>query len=164
MARILVGLLVMLTLAACDGPIGSGSDGQRIYWIRDADTGTVQYRMLDSINALRAAAGATPVQLSSELNASSATHARDMSVQNRPWHFGSNGSSPIDRARQAGYPGAFLGEAISETYETELETLAAWMERSDTRDIILDRRARAIGFSWFQERSGKLWYVLDVGG
>ena len=159
----LIGFLVgMLVLTACDVPPG-GTGGQRIYKITRSDAATVQFRMLDSINALRAAVGAPPVAFSAELNAAAATHARDMSVQNRPWHFGSDGSSPIDRARRAGYDRPYLSEAISETFETELETLAAWMDRTDTRDVILDDRARFIGFSWFQEKSGKLWWVLTIG-
>ena len=55
-----------------------------------------------------------------------------MARQNRPWHFGSDGSSPLDRVKRAGYPGMMLGENISETYETELETLSAWMQVGDT--------------------------------
>jgi uncharacterized protein YkwD len=57
----------------------------------------------------------------------------------------------------------FLGETISETYETELDTLAAWMEQPETRAIILDPRARRIGFSWYQEDSGKIWWTLVTG-
>lgn len=157
----LVSLLLVL-LAACDAPL-TNDDAQRVYWVRQSDQATVQFRMLDSVNALRSAVGAQPLRLNSELTAAAATHARDMSVQNRPWHFGSDGSSPIDRAARAGYGGLYLGEAISETYETELETLAAWMELPQTRDVILDNRARNLGFSWFQERNGKLWWVLEVG-
>ena len=56
-----------------------------------------------------------------------------------------------------------LGENISETYETELETLSAWMEQPDTRDIILDRRATDMGFAWYQESNGKLWWTLILG-
>ncbi len=56
-----------------------------------------------------------------------------------------------------------LGELISETYETELETLGAWMEQEDTRRIILDSRARNLGFSWFQERNGKIWWTMIMG-
>ncbi len=63
-----------------------------------------------------------------------------MSVQNRPWHFGSDGSSPLDRVQRVGYTGKLVGELISETYETELETLSAWMEQPDTRAIIMDPR------------------------
>ncbi|MEO0569986.1 MAG: CAP domain-containing protein, partial [Pseudomonadota bacterium] len=59
--------------------------------------------MLDSVNSLREAAGHGPVELNSQLNAAAATHSRDMSLQNRPWHFGSDGSSPIDRVKRVGY-------------------------------------------------------------
>jgi uncharacterized protein YkwD len=61
------------------------------------------------------------------------------------------------------YTGTFLGEVISETYQTELETLSAWMAQPDTRDVILDPRAREIGFAWFQEESGKIWWTLLTG-
>jgi uncharacterized protein YkwD len=103
------------------------------------------------------------VELDSSLRAAAATHARDMSIQNRPWHFGSDGSSPIDRVNRVGYPGRLIGEAISETYESELETLAAWMETPDSRAVILDRRANQMGFAWYQEPNGKIWWTLVMG-
>ena len=55
-----------------------------------------------------------------------------------PWHFGSDGSSPILRVQRTGYPGKMLGENISETYENEVETLTAWMSVPDTRAVVLD--------------------------
>ncbi|MEQ3625562.1 MAG: CAP domain-containing protein [Celeribacter sp.] len=154
-----------LTLAAC-APAPSSYDtqgGTQVYRISAREAGEIPIRMLDSVNSLRQASGAAPLQLNSQLNASAATHSRDMSVQNRPWHFGSDGSSPLDRARRAGYSGKFLGENISETYETELETLAAWMQESATRDVILNPEARELGISWFQEESGKIWWTLVTG-
>ena len=102
--------------------------------------------------------------LDAQLNAAAATHSRDMSVQNRPWHFGSDGSSLIERVLRTGYPGRALGENISETFETELETLSAWMDLPDTRNVILDPDARNLGFAWFQETSGKIWWTLVTGG
>ncbi len=134
-----------------------------VYRIDPADTPEIQFRMLDSVNALRAAAGVPALRLNAELIAAAATHARDMAVQNRPWHFGSDGSSPIDRARRAGYRGRVLGEAISETYESELETITAWMARSDTRAVIVDASARDLGVAFFQEPSGKIWWTLVAG-
>jgi uncharacterized protein YkwD len=119
--------------------------------------------LLDSVNALRSSRGAPPVTLNAQLNAAAATHARDMSVQNRPWHFGSDGSSPLDRVRRVGYGGKLLGELISETYETELETLATWMETPDMRAVILDPAATDLGFAWFQEPNGKIWWTLVTG-
>ena len=156
MIRAIVAMMVLVvSLAACDAP-GTASSGQ-------FQGGKVTYRMLDSVNELRAAAGVAPVQLNAQLTAAAATHSRDMSVQNRPWHFGSDGSSPIDRVARTGYPGEMLGETISETFETELETLAAWMQQKDTRDIILDRRARNMGIAWYREANGKLWWTMVMG-
>ncbi len=172
MARILSLLTVIaLVISACaPAPNTSnrtGSDGKplpQVYKIRNGDTSKLQFRMLDSINALRSASSLGQVQLNGQLNAAAATHARDMSVQNRPWHFGSDGSSPIDRVARTGYPGIFLGELISETYETELETLAAWMEQPGTRSVIMQPSAQNMGFAWFQEKNGKIWWTLVMGG
>lgn len=155
---LLIGMCFGL-LAACTSTGGGSNNGYRI----GRDSSKVQFRMLDSVNALRSAAGVQQVQLNAQLNAAAATHARDMSVQNRPWHFGSDGSSPLDRAQRAGFYGQFLGEAISETYETELETLSAWMGEPGTRAVILDASATQMGFAWFQEASGKIWWTLEMG-
>mgnify|MGYP000554298702 CR=1 FL=1 len=151
-------------LAACTTPQAAlGPDGlplPQVYRIGPQDTDNIQFRMLDSLNSLRQAAGAQPVQLNAQLNAAAATHSRDMSVQNRPWHFGSDGSSPIDRLRRVGYNGKLTGETISETYETELETLGAWMREPDTRAVLLDTDATDMGIAWFQESNGKIWWTL----
>lgn len=169
MARVTALILVILgTLAACTtGDTGRiGPDGlplPQVYRITPQDADDIEFRMLDSLNALRQAAGKQPVQLNAQLNAAAATHSRDMAVQNRPWHFGSDGSSPLERLRRVGYTGALRGETISETYETELETLAAWMRESDTRDVLMDADANEIGFSWFQESNGKIWWTLVLG-
>ena len=160
----------VMALASCASEPAQprlGPDGKplpKLYRIRNQDEARIQYEMLDGVNALRQASGAQPVQLNAALNAAAATHSRDMSNQNRPWHFGSDGSSPIDRVRRVGYTGAMLGENISETYETELETLSAWMDQPDTRDVILDKRAMNMGFAWFQEQGGKIWWTLIMGG
>lgn len=171
MIRLFSLLLVMLVgLAACtetQAPQVIGADGRPLpqaYRIRDGETSKIQFGMLDSVNSLRSAAGAGPVQLEPRLNAAAATHSRDMSTQNRPWHFGSDGSSPIDRVRRAGYSGTMLGENISETYESEFETLGAWMEEPGTRQVILDRKAVNMGFAWYQEPSGKIWWTMIMGG
>lgn len=169
MLRILFTLALFAALTACAPPPPApaiGPDGRpipQVYRIDGSDRAEIQFRMLDGVNALREAGGIAAVSLSPELNAAAATHARDMSLQNRPWHFGSDGSSPLDRVRRVGYRGTFLGENISETYESELETLSAWMAEPETRDIIMDPRARDMGFAWYQESNGKIWWTLKLG-
>ncbi len=169
MARFFIlAFAALFALSACETPAPRlGPDGKplpKVYRITAANKGKIQYRMLDSINALRKDAAAPPLQLNADLIAAAATHSRDMSLQNRPWHFGSDGSSPLERVARTGYPGIFLGEDISETYETELETLSAWMDDTGTRDVLLDPNATDMGFSWFREPNGKIWWTLVTGG
>ncbi|EBA14166.1 CAP domain-containing protein [Roseobacter sp. CCS2] len=160
--------LAALGLSACGATTNRplGEDGLPLpsaYVIRPGEEAAIQFRMLDSVNALRQTAGAQPVELDARLNAAAATHSRDMAVQNRPWLFGSDGSSPLERARRVGFPGRLLGENISESFESELQTLAAWMAQPDTRAVILDPDARFMGFAWYQEEAAKLWWTLNMG-
>lgn len=156
-----------LALAACAPTAPTvGSDGRplpKVYKIKPGDTDAIQFRLLDSVNTLRGAQSLQPLTFDASLNAAAATHSRDMSVQNRPWHFGSDGSSPLVRVQRAGFTGRLVGELISETYETELETLSAWMAQPDTRAVIMDPSARFIGFSWYQEPAGKIWWTMVTG-
>ena len=154
-------------LAACSPTMGAGPklgpDGQplpQVYPTAAQGAGTIEFRMLDAVNALRQARGMGQVTLNAQLNAAAATHARDMSVQNRPWHFGSDGSSPLTRVQRVGYTGKLLGELISETYETENETLSAWMQDPNTRAVIMNPTATRMGLAWLQEPSGKIWWTM----
>lgn len=143
-----------------------GPDGKplpQVYPIAEQGPGVVEYRFLDSLNTLRQARGAGPVVLNAALAAAAATQARDMSVQNRPWHFGSDGSSPLLRVQRVGYTGTLLGELISETYESEMETLSVWMQSPDQRQVLLDPRMTEIGLAWYQESNGKIWWTLVTG-
>jgi len=166
-ASVVSVLFGAILLAGCGAPTtsttaGGGQGG--VYRLSNANQGSVQIRMLDGVNALRQARGLGPVKLDSYLNAAAETHARDMSVQNRPWHFSSDGSSPVERAQRAGYSRTLLGENISETYETELETLSAWMQNPTTEATIMNPVAEHMGFAYFQERNGKIWWTMLMGG
>ena len=160
---------ILIALQACTPAVPTSSsprlaaDGKplpKLYRIPANGKNKIPYEVLDAVNSLRSASGAAAIQLDSRLTAAAATHSQDMARQNRPWHFGSDGSSPIDRVRRVGYSGALIGENISETYESELETLSAWMEQDDTRRVILDRRATDMGFAWHQESNGNIWWTM----
>jgi uncharacterized protein YkwD len=153
-----------LALSACAaGGTGGGTAGGRAYVISPQDSAEIQFKTLDSVNSLRQARGLVPMTLNAQLNAAAATHARDMAVQNRPWHFGSDGSSPLTRVQRVGYTGRFLGEAISESNDTELETLSAWMAEPATRQVVMDPAANEMGLAWYQEPTGKIWWTLVTG-
>ncbi|WP_045393399.1 CAP domain-containing protein [Falsirhodobacter sp. alg1] len=168
MRHIILALCSAAALAACSSSpnVQYGPDGQalaRVYRIDPSQEAEITYRMLDSINSVRQSRGMSALQLNSSLTAAAATHSRDMSVQNRPWHFGSDGSSPLVRVNRAGYTGTLLGEDISETYQTEIQTLADWMGQVGTRDVLTNPQATDLGFAWFQEPAGKIWWTILVG-
>lgn len=156
-----------LALAACEPSAPQlGPDGRplpQLYRIDARSAETIPQRVLESVNSLRAARGTAPMVLNAQLAAAAVAHAQDMAQQNRAWHWGSDGSSPYDRAQRAGFMGKVLGENISETYETEMETLSAWMALPDTRDVLLNPASTQMGFGWYQEPSGKIWWVLLSG-
>ena len=168
-----ITLASLLALTAC-GPWAFrsnapqvGPDGQAApvaYTISAAESQQIPIRVLGQINQLRANIGQGPLTLSPQLSQAAVAHSRDMAAQNRAWHWGSDGSSPTDRAQRMGYYGGVLGENISESYENDVQTLSAWMQARETRDVVMDPAARDLGFGWYQEPSKKVWWTLITGG
>ncbi|MCY4301683.1 MAG: CAP domain-containing protein [Aestuariivita sp.] len=140
-----------------------GNPLPHIYRISANDVHKIRFRMLDSINVLRQARGSHLLVIDEHLTAAAATHSRDISSQNRAWHFGSDGSSPFIRVARAKFTGTLLGELIAETYEAELHVLAVWLTDKESRAILLDNQATRMGFAWHQERNGKIWWTLITG-
>lgn len=163
-----IAAMAVIALAACQPrslpPVGAGGGlapaGNQI---GAAEQQEIPLRVLQQINTLRANIAVGPLTLNPQLSAAALAHSRDMSAQNRAWHWGSDGSSPLDRARRAGYVGSIIGENISESYENDMQTLSAWMGTRDTRDVIMDPAATNLGFAFYQEPSGKLWWTLLTG-
>lgn len=149
------GLLLMV--AGCEST--TPASGR----ISPGDADGIRLRHLDSVNAARSQAGAPPVQLSAQLNAAAETHARDISVQGRAWHFGSDLTSPRERAFRAGYRGEIVGENLSEGADSDLTVLRSWLDFGDTRAIILAPEARGLGLGWYQDAGGKTWWVQLLG-
>ncbi|MBC6443598.1 MAG: CAP domain-containing protein [Rhodobacteraceae bacterium] len=162
MLRIMGILAVLFLFAACTATPTDPS-GQNVFRIDAADTNRIQNRHINAVNAIRQARGLQPVRFSSQLTSAARTHARDMAGQSRPWHFGSDGSTPIDRVVHTGYAGRMLAENISETFENDIRTLEAWLGDPLTRQGMLNPDARHIGFAWEQEPNGKIWWVQVFG-
>lgn len=153
-----------LTLAACTEVTTSTYEGNALSGnISNYSSGGIRLRHLDAINALRAERSAPPLQLSAELNAAADTHARDMSAQQRAWNFGSDRTSPQERATRAGFNGVVRGENVAETFKSELLVLQTWLDNPASRATILDPEATHIGYGWYQESNGKLWWVEVLG-
>lgn len=157
-----------LALAGClsSGSVGtSGSEARRVVSEAElADRSVVRFRHLDSVNAIRAQRGLAPLVFSQALNSAAVTHARDMSLQQRAWHFGTDRSNPQSRAVRAGFGGLVLGENIAETFDGDLATLQDWLDTAESQAVMLNPSASSLGLGWFREENGKLWWVQLVGG
>lgn len=167
--KLVLAATMLASLAACQmAPKQQlGPDGKPLpvaYHITAREAAAIPDRVLATINGLRAQSGAAPLVIDPALTAAAMAHSRDMAAQNRSWHFGSDGSSPLDRVKRQGFAGRLVGEDISETYENDMATLNAWMQNRDTRDMVMDPTAKTMGLGWFQEPTNKLWWTIVIGG
>lgn len=156
---------ILLALSGCTTAPGDGAyDGNASAGrISVFSTGPIRLRHLDSVNALRSERGMQPLQMSAQLIAAAETHARDMAAQQRAWDFGSDRSSPQARATRAGFQGVVRGENVAETFKGEFFVLQAWLGDTASRAAMLDAQATHLGFAWYQEQNGKLWWVQVIG-
>ena len=161
--RIILALTTILfALSACvDG--GNIGDGTKVVRLSAVGERKIVFRHLDAVNAIRGSRGLPALEIDAALVSAAKAHAADMARQNRPWHFGSDGSSPPERVARAGFSGSFEGQNISETFEDDFNTLNAWMSNPLTSQVILDPEANALGIGYFQESGGKVWWVQILG-
>lgn len=167
LTRVVLLLLTLGFLFACtdvsDLPRDDSNAYAKIYRIDNRQARLIPGRMLEAINNIRVTTDVPRLRYSSELNAAAFTHARDMSFQNRPWHFGSDRSSPVTRVSRAGFEGDLVGENIAESFEVPLDILGAWLNEEEARQNILDPQAKRMGVGWHQDSDGRIWWVMLVG-
>ena len=153
-------LSALLTLSACTEPSSGVYEGTtRSGNIASYSTDGIRLRHLDSINAMRVERGLPALQLSAELNAAAATHALDIYKQQRAWNFGSDRTSPQERADRAGFIGVVRGENVAETFRSEFFVLQTWLDDPASRASIFDPKITHVGYAWHQESNGKVWWV-----
>ncbi len=155
-------VLILATLSGCEEQRVEVRPG--VYLLTAREVQEIPERHVDSVNAERTALGLDAVQQNLSLMSAARAHSSDMSRQNRPWHFGSDGSSPLDRVARAGYGGSLIGENIAETFENDAQILEAWLRDPEFRATILNPDARDIGIGWHQDPSGKFWWTQLIGG
>ncbi len=55
------------------------------------------------------------------------------------------------------------GEDVAETFMSNIEIFQVWAADSRARQAMIDASATHMGLGWYQEASGKLWWVMDIG-
>ncbi len=127
--------------------------------------GQVQLAMLDSVNNLRAAGckcgsfvmpPVKPLIWNNSLAKSAEGHAKDMSNRQYFAHISPEGTSPIQRAFNAGYTGNTIEENIAKGYSNIGSVMAGWKASEDHCKAMMDPMsiemgAYAYNSYWVQE-------------
>ena len=123
--------------------------------------------MVDSVNLLRSKGcrcgtdsmpPVPPLTWNAQLEAAAAAHAKDMYQNNYFSHISPQGSSPIQRAQQAGYTGTYVGENIGRGYATIGEVMLAWQLSEAHCKAMMDTLYKEMGASQYGE-----YWVQEFG-
>lgn len=161
-ALLLAGCAEMMPSAA-PRLTADGASVRGTYSVTPKNIDAVRLRALETVNNTRSSAGLGPLMPDPALDRAAERQSASMARQNRAWAFGEDGSSPLTRAADAGFQGQLLGEMVSETYESEVQTIATWAGKPELRQILLHPAATRMGVAAYQDPSMKLWWTLNVG-
>lgn len=100
-------------------------------------------------NQHRQAAGCPPLKLEPRLTQAAQGHSEDMALNDFFSHTGSDGSSPWDRIRAAGYDFVTAGENIAAGYPDPQSVVTAWMNSPGHRANILNCQFEEIGVGYY---------------
>lgn len=112
--------------------------------------------MVDDINRARAAQNAAPVALCAPLTTAAAHYAKSMADHNHFHHIGVDGSTPLQRARRAGYHGHAVSENIAMLYDHPTRVQRAWQLSPGHHAAMVDPAHRHVGVA----RHGTWWVQL----
>ncbi len=134
-----------------------------------ADDGASLARaVVDLTNHERIKAGLLPLKWNDALAAAGTTFAQDMATRGFFSHASPEGSSPVDRARQAGYPaygwgGLFVGENLAKGYPTAEGAMQGWMNSEGHKANILNPKYREIGVGVALAPNGSRLWAQEFG-
>lgn len=122
----------------------------------------LEAEVIDLVNAERRRARCPAVHLDEGLRSAARAHSADMAAHNEMSHEGSDGSSPWDRARRAGYDAA-LSENVAMGYATAEAVMDGWMNSPGHRENILNCEARATGVGLARSANGTPYWTQMFG-
>ncbi|MFJ6391217.1 CAP domain-containing protein [Streptomyces sp. NPDC091972] len=117
--------------------------------------------VVNRINRTRSAVGCAPLRLRTALSRAAQRHSDDMARHARLSHTGSDGSSPADRLRAAGYRATASGETIASGAASPSAVVALWRDSGPHREILLACRYTHAGVGVATGARGP-WWTADL--
>lgn len=128
---------------------------------------SVETTLVSELNGARAAAGAPAVTVCRSLNVSAAAHSDDMRDNGYLSDVAKDGSTPRDRACQAGYQpacdNAFMAELVASGSEDPVHTVGQWKGDAESNKALLEPALKVVGVGVSYGEEEPVWTV-DLGG
>jgi hypothetical protein len=115
------------------------------------------------VNQIRQSSGLPLFARNALLDRAAQLHAQDMAQNRFMGHYGSDGSNPARRIREAGYPWTTWAENVAYGYASAEAVMNAWMNSPGHRANILSARVREIGIGVARASTGLLYWCQDFG-
>lgn len=120
-------------------------------------------RVVELVNQERLKAGLLPLKWNDTLAAAATAYAQEMAARNFFAHNSPEGTTPVERARRAGYPaygwgGLYVGENLARGFSTAEGAMQGWMASDGHRKNILLPEYRETGVGVVTAPNGtKVW-------
>jgi len=106
---------------------------------------------LELINTYRTAKGLTALRLDARLTIAAKMQSRDLAKTDRISHYGSDGSSPWDRVKRAGYDAKIAAENVGTGQASLDEVFKGWTESPGHNRNLLLPAARDMGIALVED-------------
>ena len=122
-------------------------------------------QLLIYINEARRQFDLSPLNSVYELSLAAQHHADDMATYAYTGHTGTDGSHPLERFIQHGYPAAYAGEATAWGFEHPYQAVEFWVNSPAHRRIILNKYATDVGVGYTVKYDApNIWYWTSEFG
>ena len=118
--------------------------------------------LLVEVNAARAREGVPPVWPNALLIRAAQGHAQALADGTASGHFGADGSGPLERITDVGYPPSAFGENTATGSSAPDRIVGAWLASPGHRAILLDPSYEEIGLGGVLDTDRPVW-VADFG-
>jgi uncharacterized protein YkwD len=118
---------------------------------------------LTAVNAFRAENGLKPLVLDERLSRAAAMQSEAQAGRSWIGHYGSDGSTPKDRAKRAGYHAKIASENVASGQKSFSDALRFWKESSGHRSNLLRPNVTAAGVAMAKNKSGRPYWTLVLG-
>lgn len=118
--------------------------------------------LLGEINEVRAREGVPPLRPNVLLARAAEAHARSLAGGDASGHLGSDGSDPLQRITDAGYPPLTFGENTATGSSAPRRIVEAWLASPGHRLVLLDPSYEEVGLGGALDTDRPVW-VADFG-